>query len=285
MSDVTVVGLGAMGSALVKALVDAGHTVTVWNRTRSKADALGGLGVERASSAADAIAASPITIVSVSTYEATRNILESTAEACSDRALVQLTTGTTAEAAKLAAWAQQHGASYVDGVIMAYPSDIGGPQTTLVVAGLEDTWNRCAQVLRALGGGTIWVGEDVRRPAVLDAAWFAPLIGMAIGVVHGALLCEKAGLPVESYAEMLPSVLEVAANQGPHLAQTIADNAFGQPDAALATYAAGATMMAEDAMANGINNEFPAFVAALLERAVNQGYGDQELSALIKLLR
>jgi 3-hydroxyisobutyrate dehydrogenase-like beta-hydroxyacid dehydrogenase len=217
MSDVTVVGLGAMGSALVKALVAADHTVTVWNRTRSKADALGGLGVDRAPSAADAIAASPITIVSVSTYEATRNILESTAEACSDRALVQLTTGTTAEAAKLAAWAQQHGASYVDGVIMAYPSDIGGPQTTLVVAGLEDTWDRCAQVLRALGGGTIWVGEDVRRPATLDAAWFAPLIGMAIGVVHGALLCEKAGLPVESYAEMLPSVLEVAANQGPHL--------------------------------------------------------------------
>ena len=64
---------------------------------------------------------------------------------------------------------------------------------------------------------------------------------MAIGVVHGALLCEKAGLPVESYAEMPPSVLEVAANQGRHLAQTIADDAFGQPDAALATHAAGAT--------------------------------------------
>ena len=40
MSDVSVVGLGAMGSALARALMRAGHRVTVWNRTASKAEAL-----------------------------------------------------------------------------------------------------------------------------------------------------------------------------------------------------------------------------------------------------
>ena len=40
MSEVSVIGLGAMGSALVRALLRAGHRVTVWNRTSAKAEPL-----------------------------------------------------------------------------------------------------------------------------------------------------------------------------------------------------------------------------------------------------
>ena len=44
MSDISVIGLGAMGSALARALVKAGHGVTVWNRSRQKMEPLVGLG-------------------------------------------------------------------------------------------------------------------------------------------------------------------------------------------------------------------------------------------------
>jgi 3-hydroxyisobutyrate dehydrogenase-like beta-hydroxyacid dehydrogenase len=37
MSDVTVIGLGAMGSALAATLIEKGHVVTVWHRTAAKA--------------------------------------------------------------------------------------------------------------------------------------------------------------------------------------------------------------------------------------------------------
>ena len=39
MSDVTVIGLGAMGAAIAKAFLNAGHSATVWNRGREKLDA------------------------------------------------------------------------------------------------------------------------------------------------------------------------------------------------------------------------------------------------------
>lgn len=42
MSDVSVIGCGNMGSALIGALADAGREVTIWNRTREKAEALAG---------------------------------------------------------------------------------------------------------------------------------------------------------------------------------------------------------------------------------------------------
>ncbi len=44
MTDVTMIGLGAMGGALARAFLGAGHAVTVWNRTASKADAFLELG-------------------------------------------------------------------------------------------------------------------------------------------------------------------------------------------------------------------------------------------------
>ena len=52
--DVGFIGLGQMGSAIALNLVKAGHRVTVYNRTRAKAEALASQGGEIAESLADA---------------------------------------------------------------------------------------------------------------------------------------------------------------------------------------------------------------------------------------
>lgn len=51
-TPVTVLGLGAMGNALTTALLRAGHSATVWNRTAGKADRLVAQGATRAESPA-----------------------------------------------------------------------------------------------------------------------------------------------------------------------------------------------------------------------------------------
>ena len=50
MSGISVIGLGAMGSALARALVKAGHEVTVWNRSPQKMEPLVDLGADGAES-------------------------------------------------------------------------------------------------------------------------------------------------------------------------------------------------------------------------------------------
>jgi 3-hydroxyisobutyrate dehydrogenase-like beta-hydroxyacid dehydrogenase len=52
MSDISVFGLGLMGSALASALIGGGHGVSVWNRTPAKAQPLVELGVVHAGSVA-----------------------------------------------------------------------------------------------------------------------------------------------------------------------------------------------------------------------------------------
>ena len=86
-APVTVIGLGLMGSALASALLAAGHRTTVWNRTSGRADALVGQGAEPAVSLSDALAASPIVIACVSTYDVLRELISPVADALQGRTL------------------------------------------------------------------------------------------------------------------------------------------------------------------------------------------------------
>ena len=75
MSNVSVIGLGPMGIALAQALISAGHNVTVWNRTASKAEPLIKDGAALAPSVASAVGASPVVIVCVADYAASHSLL------------------------------------------------------------------------------------------------------------------------------------------------------------------------------------------------------------------
>lgn len=66
MATVGVVGLGTMGAPMAGHLIDAGHTIAVWNRTASKADALVERGARRALSPADAAALADVVLTCVS---------------------------------------------------------------------------------------------------------------------------------------------------------------------------------------------------------------------------
>ena len=75
MSDVTVIGLGAMGSAIAKVQLLAGHTVTVWNRSPSKMTPLVEIGASSSSTFSEAIQASNHILVSVDCYASFDNLL------------------------------------------------------------------------------------------------------------------------------------------------------------------------------------------------------------------
>ena len=105
MSDVTVIGLGAMGSALAHAFLRAGHKITVWNRTQSKTESFVAAGAGSAISVSDAVEASPITVICIDNYELTNNLISENnlGDILANRTLIQLSTGTPKEAAELQA--------------------------------------------------------------------------------------------------------------------------------------------------------------------------------------
>ena len=71
MSDVTLIGLGLMGSALAWAMHRAGHDLTVWNRSPGKMKPFTDAGVSAATDAASAVAASPVIVICIDNYDVT----------------------------------------------------------------------------------------------------------------------------------------------------------------------------------------------------------------------
>ncbi len=199
-AKVSVIGLGSMGSALAQALLASGGQVTVWNRDQNKLKAFIEKGAAAAASAADAIAASPITVICVSDYATADKIIR-TPEVTSildGKTLIQLSTGTPKEARALDAWAQRHGASCLNGDILAWPRQIGTPEATITFSGHEALYKAHESTLRALGN-TDFLGADPGFSAVLFAAVLSYLAGSWIGFVHGALISEQEGFSPEKF--------------------------------------------------------------------------------------
>src|SRR5687768_13227359 len=67
---VTVIGLGAMGSTMAEVFLAAGHPTTVWNRTAGKASKLIAAGAVEAATAAEAVNASNLVVISQVDYAA-----------------------------------------------------------------------------------------------------------------------------------------------------------------------------------------------------------------------
>jgi 3-hydroxyisobutyrate dehydrogenase-like beta-hydroxyacid dehydrogenase len=287
MREVTVIGLGEMGSALAAALIRAKYSVTVWNRSAAKASRLVADGATLAPSALAAVRASPIIVVCVSSYAASSEILDTVelAAALAGRVVIQLSTGTPKEARDTETWVRAQGAEYLDGAILAWPSQIGGAHTAILASGATGAFARAEAVLTTLAGGLRYLGEDVATSSVLFAAVLAHLAGRWIGTCHGALICEAEGFDVAAFGAVLAQLAPILGADDQHMGDVIHRGAFADPESTLRTTAGDIGRLVQHAAEAGINAEVPRFAAALFRRAVDAGHGAEEHAALIKVLR
>ncbi len=204
MSDISVIGLGSMGTALARTLQQAGYQITVWNRTPEKIQPFVTNGATGASCVAAAVQSSPAILVCIDNYATTRRILgtEDVIPNLAGRVLIQLSTGTPEEARESETWLTVNGGAYIDGAIQCYPSSIGTPNARILVAGAQAAFEACEPLLKCLGGDLRYLGENVGAASALDLAWLSELYGVILGVVHGARLCEAEQVSVALYGSL-----------------------------------------------------------------------------------
>jgi len=157
-TTVSVLGLGAMGSALASAFLRAGHSTTVWNRTPGRATEL--TAARHVDTAAAAVAASPLVVLCVVHYDAAYQALAPATDQLAGSTLVNLCNGTPKQAREMAAWAAGHGADYLDGGIMAVPPMIGDPGALTLYSGSPAAFRTHRDTLAALGTAR-HLGDDV----------------------------------------------------------------------------------------------------------------------------
>ena len=284
MSDISVIGLGAMGSALAMALMQDGYSVTVWNRSPDKAEALEAAGATVADSARQAIAASPATITCIKSHPQTIELLTSCADALEGRTIIELSSGGSAEAEELAALLSAQGASWLIGIINAYPTAIGKAETVLSVVGEPQVWQAWEKAIRTLGGSSSHVGTDAGMLAALFAALFTTRQGFMFGMIYGGLVCKHAGIPLDVFAQQVPVSLGVLPGYHQYFADTVPGGNFDNPPASMATYADALDDALSTFKALGAPAELPQLFSDLAHRGVDAGLQDKALTALVELL-
>jgi 3-hydroxyisobutyrate dehydrogenase-like beta-hydroxyacid dehydrogenase len=279
---VSVIGLGRMGFALATTLLEDHYKVTVWNRTAAKAEPLVEAGAILAASVNEAIDGSEIIVVCLRNYDDTNHIFSGCAD-LTGKTLIQLTWGTAAEAEAMQDWAEGKKALYLDGLIIAYPSQIGNDETLLIVGGRKEAWQSGERPIMCLGGSSKYVGTNLGAMVVLEEALVVPLLMATLGTIHGAHILEQAGLDVGLYADMLSDVTPILAKSLPREVTAIAANDFTDTEASIETWDVDAYDHKEELPTGAIDLLEP--IRELLNQAVAAGYGDEGIAAVIKVLR
>ena len=275
MASVTVLGLGNMGGALVRAFTSAGHDVTGWSRSRS------------ATTAAAACAHSDLIVACVSDYDATREVLQSPGMSSElvGKTLVQLASGSPADARALAEWSKGAAVRYLDGAIASYPARIGDTPTIIFYSGDRNAWEIHSSTLIALGGQSSFVGEAPGMAAAADLAWLSFLYGTMIGMLQGAAFLEAEGADAAVVFDSVPSFgIEIAA-EAAYARGLIRRRSYRGNQATLDVHLAAMEHIVAAAADSGVSDALPRLVRDLAAQAVAEGHGDDEIAALVEVLR
>jgi 3-hydroxyisobutyrate dehydrogenase-like beta-hydroxyacid dehydrogenase len=287
MQEVSILGLGAMGITIAELFIQQGARVTVWNRSRAKADPLIARGAVVATDAAAAVRASPVSVMCVSNHAAVQSILDApgVAAAFTGRTLIQFTTISPGEARDTHAWAQRHGGQLLAGAIQAAPSQMGKPDTPILISGGEPVFQASRPLLEVLAGQLTYLGPAPDAAATMDLATLSYVYGATVGFLHGALIAEAEGFDVAAYGTIVRGIAPSFGAFFEHEARVIRSGDFTISESPLRISVDATARLLETARASGISTELPAFVADLLARADAAGLGGEEVAALIKVLR
>jgi 3-hydroxyisobutyrate dehydrogenase-like beta-hydroxyacid dehydrogenase len=287
MNEVSVLGLGSMGSMIARLLIESGRRVTVWNRSPEKANDLTKRGAMLARSVEAAVFASPVILMCVYDYKAVNEILEApgAAAALQHRILVQLSTGSPEDSRQEFARASRCGASYLDGAIQAAPSQMGQPDTPILLSGDEAAYGRVEPILRVLGGNVVYLGRKIEAAATMDLATLSYVYGAFAGFLHGALVAESAGLDVSRFGKLVNAISPSFGAFFEHEGKVIQSGDFTITESPLRISVEAVRRILAASQEAAIDTRIPALFVDLLDHADAAGLGDQELAALIKILR
>ncbi|WP_225821166.1 NAD(P)-dependent oxidoreductase [Streptomyces naphthomycinicus] len=282
-TPLTLLGTGAMGTALGRAWLAAGHPLTVWNRTPERTAALTAEGAVAAGSAAEAVAANRLVVTCLLDDASVGTALEGADLAGRD--LVNLTTGTPADARARSAWAEERGARFLDGGIMAVPPMIGAPGAFVLYSGRPEVFREHRDTL-AGPAGTEYVGADPGLAALYDVALLSGMYGMFAGVTHAFALLRGTDVPPKDLAALLVPWLNAMTGMAHGTAERLASGDYTTDVVSnLEMQVAGTDTLLRTAAEQGVDPQLLSPFLDLMRRRLADGHGAEDTTGLVDLLR
>lgn len=206
MKNLGYVGLGVMGGNMVSRLLEKGHTVTGYNRTRSKAQWLVDRGMRFAESPKAVAAASDIIFTMVSNSSALADVTNGPdgilAGLTPGKLLVEMSTISPEASRALAAKVREKGADMVDAPVSGSVITLQQGKLSVMVGGRKETFERLKPLLLDIGPKVTYVGDSGLALSMKIAVNLSLPVQM-LAFSEGVLLAEKSGIRREVAVEVL----------------------------------------------------------------------------------
>lgn len=215
MANLGFVGLGVMGGLMAQRLLEKGHTLTGYNRTRAKAQPLIDRGMKFAETPRAVAQAADVIFSSVANSAALTSIVEGPdgilAGLSRGKLFVDMSTVGVATSRALAAKVREKGADMMDAPVSGSVATLKVGRMSLIVAGKRESFDRVKPLLedfsdQPAAGGTgpkvTYVGEN-GLALVMKIATNSNLAVQMLAFSEAVLLAEKSGIPRKTAVDVL----------------------------------------------------------------------------------
>jgi 3-hydroxyisobutyrate dehydrogenase len=278
--EIGFVGTGTMGAPMARHLLEAGHRVRAWNRTRAKAEPLAGHGARLAADPAEAIDGAEVLVTMLLDAGATESAVGA-ALRCAREGTVWLQAGTVGVegTARLAGLAREHGLIYVDAPVLGTRQPAEEGKLVVLAAGPSDALDRLAEVFAPTAAKVLRVGEEpgaATRLKLVANHWVFVLVQ---GVAETVQLARALGVEPEQWLEAIAGgPLDAGYAQLKAKAMLAGDFtlSFGLDNAAKDT-----RLILEAAAGDGLDLGFAGVIRDRFAAASAAGHGEQDMSAVV----
>lgn len=287
MRQIVVLGLGIMGRGIAANLLKKGYAVTVWNRTRDKAEPFASQGATLADTPRQAAGGADCVIAVIGDDAASRAVWlgadGALAGAKPGAVLVECSTLSPDWVRELARHAAERGCAFLDAPMAGSKEAAANAQLTLLVGGETKAIEQIRPALEAISRQVIHLGANGA-----GATW--KLINNMMNAVQvsalaeGLALAEAAGIDREQAAALIRSGASISPIVQAKLPRML-ERRYEDTDFALKWMLKDVTYAAELARAFGVPVATVEAAAQVLRRARDNGLGEQDFSAAVEGLR
>ncbi|MBM4296233.1 MAG: NAD(P)-dependent oxidoreductase [Deltaproteobacteria bacterium] len=206
MANLGFIGLGVMGGRMVKRLLDAGHSVTGYNRTKSKAQWLLDAGMKWADSPRAVAHSCDVVLSMIANNSALRAVTEGSdgilAGLRAGKIYIEMSTVSPAAIRELAKQVEAKGADMLDAPVSGSSITLEEGKLSFMVGGKREIFEKVLPYLQAIGPKATYVGGHGLAASMKIATNLSLAVQM-LAFSEGLLLAEKSGIARATAVEVL----------------------------------------------------------------------------------
>lgn len=278
------IGLGIMGFPMAKHLREAGYPVTVWNRGAAKADAAKSFGAKAAKTPREAASGARFVITMVTGPEAIRQVMNGPDGFLSSEAKnivwIQMSTIDIASTGEFASAAKKKGWTFLDCPVTGSKKQVEAAQLILLAGGDARILNEARPLLLKMGK-TIVHGGDVGSGTALKLCMNLIVAQMTTALAESAALAQSTGVDPAKIFEVLKNSPALDNGYYRIKEEAILRHNFS-PAFSLANMLKDVRFMTKEAGERGLKLPVTESVQAVMEDALAQGLGEQDLTVILR---